>query len=125
MAPKKKVATADQSSDPPPKRAAMDRSTVSKMLGYLKYHAKLTNTDETDRSDAKVALDTYNQLGNVDKSTVLSKYEKNKGSLKWIHQFSTTSSDVEATKVFNYKIALSTYVASVLLCEECPPPIPM
>ena len=76
----------------------MDKAAVSKMLGYMKYHARATNKDMGDRDDASFALAKYNALKGVDKVNFLKSYEQNKGSLKWARSFTSTSTEIESRK---------------------------
>jgi len=85
--------------DCPGVRHPMDRIEVSKMLGYLKYHAKPSNKNQGDRADAQRALEVYQGLGQEQKPSFLEAYNNHKGNLKWIYAFSQTEEEVEGTKV--------------------------
>ena len=75
----------------------MNYKGVSKMLGYLKYHAAEKNKDQEDQKEAKDALIKYSSLNGMDKQMFLLEYEKNKGSsLKWARSF--VASSVEKTE---------------------------
>ena len=80
------------------KPVAMDKAAASKMLGYMKYHARATSKDMGDRDDASFALAKYNALKGVDKLNFLKSYEQNKGSLKWARSFTSTSTEIESRK---------------------------
>jgi hypothetical protein len=77
--------------------ASTDWSSVSKMLGYLKYHAREANTDASDKEAAQYALAKYSSLSGIDKQDFLAQYIKHKGNLKWARTFSTRA--VEKTKM--------------------------
>lgn len=66
---------------------------VSKMLGYLKYHASDKNNDKEDMSMAKQALMKYGESSGIDKSRFLEEYTKNKGTLKWVRYFECISAE--------------------------------
>ena len=74
---KKKVkedSVAEQSHEP------MDKSEISAMLGYLKYHAAQTTPTG---SLAKNALAFYSQSSPAFKRTFLGDFKKNKKDLSW------------------------------------------
>ena len=81
------------------KRQAMDKGDVSRMLGYLKYHARDGNKDASDKQDARAAMDKYNVLSGQDKLGFLEKYDQNKGSLKWVYTYQAVSQEIESKKV--------------------------
>jgi hypothetical protein len=94
---------AEQESAQPPKKQAMDKGDVSKMLSYLKYHSRESNKCLEDQQDAATALAKYKTMKTADKNKFLQLYEANKGSLKWVHAFETTSMEIESTKAPNIK----------------------
>ena len=65
---------AEQSHEP------MDKSEISAMLGYLKYHAAKTTPTG---SLAKNALEVYSQCSPARKRTFLGDFKKNKKDLSW------------------------------------------
>lgn len=77
---------------------SMNWGSVSKMLGYMKYHARPGNQDTEDQAIASDALVKYSQLEGVDKRKFLIEYEKNKGTLKWTRTFFQTSAEKHITK---------------------------
>ena len=99
QAPGQKPVAKDDATDPLLKRSVMPKGDVSRMLGYLKYHAKDSNKVKDDKSDASTALSTYSGLKGFDKTKFLAQYEANKGTLKWIHTFEATSTETETTTV--------------------------
>ena len=66
----------------------MDKKEVSKMLGYIKHHARPGNQNGEGTRDASECLNVYTQLKNIDKPAFLAKFANNKGSLKWVDSYS-------------------------------------
>ncbi len=78
-------------------QTSMKKGDVSRMLGYLKYHARAGNKDDDDKNSATLALSKYAEMKS-DKSTFLETFEQNKGNLKWVHNFFKTTEEVQKTK---------------------------
>ena len=98
--PKKDPPKKPAKAEPPKKEAPpapMDKKEVSKMLGYIKYHARPGNKNEEGRRDAEECLNVYTKLKNIDKAAFLAKFENNKGSLKWIYSYNIRHQAEEST----------------------------
>lgn len=95
-------------------RRAMDKASVSKMLGFLKYHARSGNKNEE-----AVALAKYHSAGE-DKSGFLEKFEANKGSLKWIYDLEKTTTETENTTVAQKEIhKMNLHLTYVMWLSVC------
>ncbi len=90
----KAPATAENADDAPvhaEKAEAMDRGSVSRMLGLMKYRANpMKNKKGEGMADAKLGLATYLTLSASEKASFLKTYEQKGKSLKWVHEFAET-----------------------------------
>ena len=98
MGPKKSSGSAAAKAAAAPSSGAMPKGDVSRMLGYLKYHARAGNKNHDDMSEARTALEKYNACEAGTKSAFLSMFEANKGSLKWVHSFAKVTKEEEVNE---------------------------
>ena len=83
----------------PAKKAAVDRGEVSRMLSFLKYHARAQNRDADDQKDAQHALQVYQDTAVENKFAFLDQVRQNKGNLKWAYAFDTTTAETKQATV--------------------------